>query len=73
MNGSTKKDDPEWLERLLSDPLDLPDDEAFESVPPRMTFEQILAISERALPFFNSRPDFIASKLARPFTDPFEL
>ena len=73
MKNSAESKVPEWVQSLLESPLVLPEDDTFHSVPAQVSFEQILALSEKYLPVVNSRPDFVEMKLARQFNEPFVL
>jgi len=73
MNDSKSSTIPEWARRLIDDPLELPIDPEFRSVPPQLSVKQMIELSERYLPAQNSRPDFVEMKLARIFPKPFEL
>jgi hypothetical protein len=53
--------------------FELPDPEGFASIPPRVSLEMILKLSEERLPFVTTRPGFHERRLAEKVDVPFEL
>ncbi len=72
-NSSSESKTPNWLSRLLSDSLNLPDDPEFVSESPKLTWAQFIELSERQLPYILSQSDFIQKKLERKFDEPFKF
>jgi hypothetical protein len=73
MSDSQNSNSNDIAQRLLSDPLDLPDGAGFVSSVPRMDLLQMIKVSELYLPILNSRPDYKEQKMRKAFSVPFEL
>jgi hypothetical protein len=61
------------IERLLKDPISLPDGSRFSSTPIKLTIYEMIALSERYLPILNSDPNFESKRRETAFDKPFVL
>lgn len=73
MSESKKSQGDEIARKLLDNSLELPDGTGFSSIAPKMTVQEMVALSERYLPILNSQPDFIEKKRKAAFGVPFVL
>lgn len=73
MSASSESKTDDLVQRLLANPLHLPDGKSFVSATPKLDVRQMIALSEKYLSIINSQPDFVEKKKRTAIDVPFVL